>query len=93
MKTISKRARTRTYTLDPQDIGFATNQRKLEAYRRSLEIRGFSEQRRQTGQVEHFSWVTPTRFGTETEEVSVDTRSGLITYRLTVMPLNSGVGA
>ena len=72
-------------TLNINELGFATQPSKLEAYRRAVEIRDFCgpQNGAQGGRVETFSWTTPTRRGFETEEVCIDNSTGKIVYSVT----------
>lgn len=74
-----------TITLNINDLGFTTQPKKLEAFRRSMEIKDFCGPKNgnRGGRIERFSWTTPTRRGFETEEVSIDTRSGVVVYTVT----------
>lgn len=73
-------------TLKIADLNFYSDPRRVEAYRRAVEIRDFS--RAQNGNSgpdrwEHFTWTTPTRKGVEVEEVIIDKEEGVIIYHLT----------
>lgn len=73
-------------TLKVDDLTFYSEPRRVEAYRRAVEIRDFSRAQNGSSGIdrwEHFTWTTPTRKGVEVEEVSIDNKEGLIVYRLT----------
>jgi hypothetical protein len=78
--------RARTVILNTSDLGYATSPRKVEAFRRAVEIKDFCT--RQNGnshaaRIQCFTWTTPTRRGSETEDVRIDNKLGTIVYTVT----------
>ena len=76
-----------TITLNIDELNYYTEPKKVEAYRRAVEIREFCQAENgnsAAGRMEHFVWKTPVRNGVEIEEVSIDTGAGKIVYRVTL---------
>jgi hypothetical protein len=67
-----------------KDVSYSTDSRRVEAYRRAVEIREFSRERNSNSAVEQkerFRWITPLKAGrAQVEEVLFDHQAGVITY-------------
>lgn len=75
-----------TVSFHIKDITYHSDATQVEAYRRAIEIREFSQKNGNStgaGSVETFTWTTRVDGALEVETVKFDHKKGLISYSLT----------